>query len=79
MKLMRSLAETALLLTASALAEPQAPGCVSGDCASGQGVFKFADGGQYSGQWENGKYQGVGEYTFANDDQYDGEWEAGMA
>jgi len=46
--------------------------CVKGNCFTGAGVFKFANGDQYDGQWLNGKPHGMGKYIFANGDKYTG-------
>ena len=29
----------------------------------GQGMYRFADGSVYTGEWKNGKYDGVGEVS----------------
>jgi hypothetical protein len=41
---------------------------------SGKGVYKFANGDMYTGNFTNGKKNGVGKYNYANGDIYEGEW-----
>lgn len=51
------------------------PGCKSGDCENGYGLYVFDSGESYEGEWKDGKYNGKGKYTFSNGDSYNGEWE----
>ncbi|MFM1875263.1 MAG: hypothetical protein RL266_1000 [Bacteroidota bacterium] len=49
-------------------------GCTSGDCLNGRGVYKYANGDEYHGDFKNGKRRGFGEYMYANGARYSGEW-----
>jgi hypothetical protein len=44
----------------------------------GSGVYTWADGSKYDGQWKGDKKHGLGVWTFADGDTYDGQWEGGM-
>ena len=44
----------------------------------GKGLCSFSDGGNYTGEWRNGKAHGVGLYTLASGETYEGEWEDGV-
>ena len=63
-----------LLVVASASAQ-----CVSGNCFSGKGTYRFTDGSQYAGNFQRGKMQGYGAFHYANEDVYQGNWEQGVA
>ena len=41
-------------------------GCVSGDCANGNGVFVHETQGSYKGSWENGRRHGYGVQYYPN-------------
>ncbi|EOD19021.1 hypothetical protein EMIHUDRAFT_471736, partial [Emiliania huxleyi CCMP1516] len=43
----------------------------------GRGVFRFANGNVYDGEWKAGKKEGRGVFRFSNGNVYDGEWKAG--
>jgi hypothetical protein len=45
---------------------------------NGRGVYTYADGGRYDGEWKDDKAYGRGVMAFANGDRYDGEWKYGM-
>jgi len=45
--------------------------------ANEYGIYRYADGGVYEGDWRNGKYNGQGSYTYAGGDIYEGEWRDG--
>ncbi len=47
-------------------------GCVMGDCENGEGVFAFANGSKYEGQFYNGKMDGWGTWYYANGEKYIG-------
>ena len=40
----------------------------------GKGIYTFADGAKYDGEWKDDKQHGKGLYTFASGDKYDGEY-----
>lgn len=50
--------------------------CISGECINGQGIYKWASGAVYSGEFQNGARNGYGQYTFKNGDVYIGEWQS---
>ena len=39
---------------------------------NGLGLFKWADGRQYSGSWKDNQMHGQGVYTTADGDRYEG-------
>lgn len=41
---------------------------------SGYGVYKYANGATYRGEWKNNKHHGKGEYQFPNGTFYEGDW-----
>jgi len=45
----------------------------------GRGVFTFANGSRYEGDFRDGKFDGRGVYTFADGDRYEGEVRDGRA
>ncbi|MEM1324041.1 MAG: caspase family protein [Bacteroidota bacterium] len=47
-------------------------GCISGDCENGEGVFAYADGSKYEGQFRGGMLNGWGTWYFTNGDKYIG-------
>ena len=40
----------------------------------GRGVYTFASGNKYEGEWKDDMKNGRGVYTFASGNKYDGEW-----
>ena len=57
----------------------QAPGCLSGNCQNGQGVYRFPDGSEYSGEFRDAKLHGQGTYVYAGrGEKYVGEWRNGV-
>ncbi len=48
-------------------------GC-TGDCVNGYGVYQFAGGDLYKGNWLNGLKSGTGTYTWADGSSYTGDW-----
>ncbi len=47
-------------------------GCLSGDCEQGEGVFAYADGSKYKGQFRAGKLDGWGTWYFPDGEKYIG-------
>ena len=47
-------------------------GCISGDCENGNGVFAYADGSKYDGNFRKGELNGQGTWYFPNGDKYVG-------
>ncbi len=52
----------------------QITGCVSGDCANGEGIYIFPSGAVYIGQFRNGEVHGVGVCDYSDGSRYQGEW-----
>lgn len=52
-------------------------GCLKGDCKSGKGIFAYADGSKYNGQWSEGQIDGFGTFYFVNGDKYVGSFKKG--
>ncbi len=50
-------------------------GCISGDCENGKGVFAYADGSRYEGQFVESKLDGFGSLYKASGDKYVGSFE----
>ena len=44
------------------------------DAMHGKGIFKYASGAVYEGDWVMNKYEGIGKYTWPNNTSYEGEW-----
>lgn len=47
-------------------------GCLSGDCENGEGIFAYADGSKYDGQFKKGKQEGIGTRFYANGNKHVG-------
>ena len=43
----------------------------------GRGVYRYADGNVYEGEWKDDKMHGRGVFRYADGDVYEGEWEDG--
>ncbi len=50
-------------------------GCVKGDCYNGYGVYNYANGNRYEGNFKDGSPDGKGILSFANGSKYLGHWE----
>jgi hypothetical protein len=48
--------------------------CLSGNCQTGVGKFRFQNGAMYEGEMAYGKLNGIGKLHYANGDLYDGHW-----
>ena len=61
----------------------ESTGCISGDCANGQGTYKFQGGDEYTGQWKDDIENGQGTFIYLNKDKSimlykkTGEWKDG--
>jgi len=51
-----------------------AANCVEGDCNSGIGKYRWANGAEYAGSFKGGAYEGTGTYTYPNGAKYVGNW-----
>ncbi len=51
--------------------------CLSGNCRTGKGSYKFTNGDFYEGQWYNGKPHGSGTYSFSSKEKYIGQFQNG--
>jgi len=40
----------------------------------GQGIYEYADGRKYLGEWKYGKQDGHGSETWPNNDKYEGDY-----
>ncbi|MFK7808102.1 MAG: caspase family protein [Saprospiraceae bacterium] len=49
-------------------------GCIKGDCENGEGIFAYADGSKYEGQFKKGKLHGFGTRIFANGEKHVGSY-----
>ncbi|MEZ5056340.1 MAG: caspase family protein, partial [Saprospiraceae bacterium] len=54
-------------------------GCISGNCENGQGIYAYADGSKYEGEFENGDLNGIGTFFFADGDRYAGQFKNGFS
>ena len=52
-------------------------GCIQGNCANGQGVYTWADGTKYVGQFKDGDLNGQGTKTWPNGQKYVGQYKDG--
>ena len=52
-------------------------GCQSGNCQNGRGIYLYADGNKYEGDFQNGFANGTGKISYYNGDVYEGEIEKG--
>jgi hypothetical protein len=51
--------------------------CIEGDCKNGFGIYIFPEGGEYAGQFSEGKFAGTGKHVFADGNRYEGMFEDG--
>src|ERR1039458_1510619 len=51
--------------------------CLSGDCNNGPGVYTWATGEKYDGQWKNSEREGTGEAWWSDGAYYAGTWANG--
>jgi len=51
--------------------------CLVGDCDNGFGVYSWAEGDKYCGEWKGGYMDGYGTYKWSNGDKFSGEWANG--
>ena len=51
--------------------------CISGNCRTGTGTYRFANNDEYTGDWFNGQMHGTGTYSFATKQRYQGQFKHG--
>ena len=51
--------------------------CIEGNCTDGKGTKEWSNGDKYTGEWKNGKINGLGTFKWSNGDKYTGEWKNG--
>ncbi len=54
-------------------------GCLSGDCRNGIGMWAYADGSKYEGEFKAGNIHGQGTFHYADGDKYIGQFESNFA
>ena len=52
--------------------------CLEGDCANGEGSYRYSSGARYTGPFINGKSQGIGICYWPDGSFYHGEWAEGL-
>ena len=52
----------------------ESTGCISGDCANGQGTYKFQGGDEYTGQWKDDIENGQGTFKDSDGTVYTGQY-----
>jgi hypothetical protein len=53
-------------------------GCISGDCTDGSGVFAYANGARFEGQFQQGKPNGEGTFIYEDESTYSGSVKEGL-
>lgn len=54
-------------------------GCISGDCAGGEGTYVWRDGSRFEGQWQRNNFHGIGtSYDAAGNVDRSGVWANGL-
>ena len=48
--------------------------CISGDCKNGTGIYLYASGAKYIGQFKDGEIHGIGTCYYTDGSTYRGEW-----
>ncbi len=48
--------------------------CLSGNCQSGTGKYRYSSGSVYTGQFSNGQRQGNGKLVYSNNNVYEGQF-----
>ena len=48
--------------------------CIEGNCVDGRGTYQIPNVGEYSGEWREGKRNGLGTFLGVNNSKYIGEW-----
>jgi hypothetical protein len=63
-----------LVLQTNGKANHISVGCISGNCATGQGIYIYDNGDIYSGEFSGGRRQGSGICYFSDGTEYKGSW-----
>ena len=53
-------------------------GCISGDCETGNGIFAYANGARFEGQFQSGKPNGEGSFYYEDESTYTGTVKDGL-
>ncbi|MDG1295684.1 MAG: caspase family protein [Saprospiraceae bacterium] len=53
-------------------------GCISGDCTDGSGIFAYANGARFEGQFQQGKPNGEGTFIYEDESTYSGSVKEGL-
>lgn len=54
-------------------------GCIAGNCENGRGIYAYADGSKYEGEFIGGDLNGMGSFFFADGDRYVGHFKDGFS
>jgi hypothetical protein len=74
-RFLSALDEPSLTGKGGARQRADAPGCISGNCYDGLGVFIFGNGAIYTGTFDRGEINGQGICHYPDGSKYEGEWE----
>ncbi|MGR9098999.1 MAG: caspase family protein [Gammaproteobacteria bacterium] len=72
-----SLISIILFVLCSTVSQISHARCISGNCISGRGTYKYPSGNEYSGSFHNGRRHGQGIFTWVDGYRYIGEYQNG--